>query len=66
MTVMTTYTGYYDTTGTGYNCLDLFYGADDHWRFSVGSMFFYSFVSWKKEPAQFDKDCFYFKVKYEW
>jgi hypothetical protein len=55
----------YDTSGTGYNVLAFGYGPGDHWRYEIGSAFFYSYVR-VQEPAYFDKDMFYFRLKYEW
>ena len=56
---------YYDS-GTGYNVFDVLYMPGDHWRFTVGAFFAYSFTSWTQEPASYDKDMFYFRIKYEW
>ena len=62
----TTWTGLYNTSGTGYNVVDFSYAPGDHWRYQIGCMFFYSFISWTKEGASYDKDMLYFRLKYEW
>lgn len=59
----------YDTSGYGYNVLSAVYAPGDHWRYEAGSMFFYSYTSWHPSSREFnslDKDCFYFRLKYEW
>jgi hypothetical protein len=59
----------YDTSGYGYNVLSVVYGPGQHWRYEAGSMFFYSYTSWHPSSREFnsvDKDCFYFRLKYQW
>ena len=62
----TTSTSFYDASGTGYNGIDFTYAPGDHWRYQTGFLFFYSFTQWDQEANSYDKDMFYFRVKYEW
>jgi hypothetical protein len=62
----TTWTGLYNTSGTGYNVVDFSYAPGDHWRYQIGCMFLYSFTQWSQESGSYDKDMLYFRLKYEW
>ncbi|HUT84793.1 MAG TPA: DUF1302 family protein [Thermodesulfobacteriota bacterium] len=67
--IMTTFQNKYDFTGKGYQVFDFLYAPGDHWRFSWGCLFYWtnlSHTSYDNERGSYDKDCFYFKLKYEW
>lgn len=67
--IMTTFQNNYNFTGKGYQIFDFFYGPGDHWRFSVGCIFYWTRLThqaYYNERGNYDKDCVYFKLKYEW
>ena len=67
--IMTTFQNNYNFTGKGYQIFDFFYAPGDHWRYSVGCIFYWTNLnkaSYYNERGSYDKDCVYFKLKYEW
>jgi hypothetical protein len=64
--VMLTYNGSYNLTGRGYHVWDCLYAPGDHWRYTVGCIFYWNTTSWTQEKGNYDKDCVYFRLKYEW
>ncbi|MCX5887350.1 MAG: hypothetical protein NT096_15800 [Proteobacteria bacterium] len=67
--IMTTFQNSYNFTGKGYQIFDFFYAPGDHWRYTVGCIFYWTNLnkdSYYNERGSYDKDCVYFKLKYEW
>jgi hypothetical protein len=67
--IMTTFQNSYNFTGKGYQIFDFFYAPGDHWRYTVGCIFYWTNLnhdSYYNERGSYDKDCVYFKLRYEW
>jgi hypothetical protein len=67
--IMTTFQNNYNFTGKGYQIFDFFYAPGDHWRYTVGCIFYWTNLnkdSYYNERGSYDKDCVYFKLRYEW
>ena len=65
----TTFQNLYNFTGKGYLVFDFLYAPGDHWRWSWGCLYYWtnlSHTAYDNERNNYDKDCFYFKLKYEW